>query len=77
MQKRKTRKFASPVRNVLKKKSLAQAIFQAKAFHEQYPTLSSAATLHTHPSIQMEQTHRSETLTLWGRATHIWVVPHS
>jgi hypothetical protein len=42
--------------------SRAQAIFRAKPFHVQYPTLSTAVTLHTHSPTKMEQTECSEIL---------------
>jgi hypothetical protein len=41
---------------------LAQAIFQAKPFHVQYPTLSTPVTLHTYSPMKMEHTQCSETL---------------
>jgi hypothetical protein len=41
---------------------MAQAIFQAKPFHVQYPTFSTAVTLHTHSPMKMEQTGCSKTL---------------
>jgi hypothetical protein len=34
----------------------AQAIFRAKPFHVQYPTFSTAVTLHTYSPMKMEQT---------------------
>jgi hypothetical protein len=40
----------------------AQAIFRAKTFHVQYPTFSTAVTLHTYSPVKMEQTECSETL---------------
>jgi hypothetical protein len=40
----------------------AQAIFRAKPFHVQYPTFSTAVTLHTYSPMKMEQTECSETL---------------
>jgi hypothetical protein len=40
----------------------AQAIFRAKLFHVQYPTFSTAVTLHTYSPMKMEQTECSETL---------------
>jgi hypothetical protein len=40
----------------------AQAIFRAKPFHVQYPTFSTAVTLHTSSPMKMEQTECSETL---------------
>jgi hypothetical protein len=40
----------------------AQAMFRAKTFHEQYPTFSTAVTLHTYPPMKMEHTQCSETL---------------
>jgi hypothetical protein len=40
----------------------AQAIFRAKPFHVQYPTFSTAVTLHTYSPVKMEQTQCFETL---------------
>jgi hypothetical protein len=40
----------------------AQAIFRAKHFHVQYPTFSTAVTLHTYSPMKMEQTECSKTL---------------
>jgi hypothetical protein len=40
----------------------AQAIFRTKPFHVQYPTFSTAVTLHTYSPMKMEQTEWSETL---------------
>jgi hypothetical protein len=40
----------------------AQAIFRAKPFHVQYPTFSTAVTLHTNSPMKMEHTQCSETL---------------